>query len=122
VRVDAAEREHVERRLSVRAGDVEEAAGRPVPGPDAVEVDGAAVAQERRVADVELVAVRVPAEVGQRVDQQDAGVRAEAVLVPLGGCEAAGAGADDHEVVVVVDVSHVPRVDPGPTIPVAVGG
>ena len=44
--VDAAEVEQVERRLAVRAGDVEEAALRPVPGADRVEVHRAAVAQE----------------------------------------------------------------------------
>jgi hypothetical protein len=61
---------------------------------------------------VELVAVRVPAEVGQRVDQEDPRVRPEAVLIPLRRRESARAGADHHEVVDVVDVAHVARVDP----------
>ena len=64
-------------------------------------------------ADVELVAGRVPAVVGQRVEQQDPRVLAEAVAVVLGGGEAAGAGADDHAVVGLVAVDDAADVDAG---------
>ena len=64
---------------------------------------------------VELVAVRVPAEVGQRVEQQDPRVRPEAVLVELRRREAARAGADDHAVVALVAaVADDGTCTPGP--------
>ena len=110
-RVDAEVLEHVDGRLAVGARDVLEAAGRLVPARDRVEVDRAAVLEERRRADVELVARRVAAEVGQRVEQQDPRVLAEAVAVVLGGREPARAGADDHAVVGLVAVADVADVD-----------
>ena len=118
VDVDAAEVEHVERRLPVGAGDVEQAAGGLVPGADAVEVDRPAVAQDRHlgaagrgVRDVELVAVRVAAEVGQRIEQQDLLVRSEAVAVELRRREAARPGADDDAVVALALVHDVRDLD-----------
>jgi hypothetical protein len=116
VRVDARVVEQVERGLAVLAGDVEPPAGRLVPRADAVEVERAAVAQQhdvgaarRVVRDVELVALRVAAEVGQRVEDEDPRVRAEAVAVELRRGEAARPGADDHAVVVVVAVDRPAR-------------
>jgi hypothetical protein len=121
VRVDARPVEQLERRLPVGARDVEQAAGGLVPGPDAVEVERAAVAQQHQVGaagrvvrHVELVALRVAAEVGQRVEDQDPRIGAEAVAVELRRRQAARARADDHAVVVVLALERpARRVDAG---------
>ena len=84
---------------------VEEGPRSLAPGVRAVQVHGAAVAEHHDVragggvAGVELVAMRVAAEVGQRIDEQDLGVRPEAIAIVLRSGESAHPGADDDEVV-----------------------
>jgi hypothetical protein len=73
-----------------------------------------AVAQHHHVAatgggvrDVELVAVRVPAEVRQRVEEQDLRALPEPVPVVLRGGQPARAGADDDAVVGLTGVGRL---------------
>ena len=110
----------VQGRLPVLARDVHEVPGRLVPGADRVQVHGAAVAQEhaRRavdgIGDVDLVPLAVTAEVGQRVDHEDARLRAEAVQVELRRGEARGARAHDHAVEGLARALDAPRAPPDP--------
>lgn len=53
---------------------------------------------------MELVARAVATEVRQRIDDKDAGIRAEPVLVPLDRGQAADSGTDHDEVVFLARV------------------
>ena len=115
--VDPAEREEVDRGLAVGAGDVEQSVRRLVPGADRVQVHRPAVSQDHQVValvrDVELVAVRVAAEVRERVEQEDLRVLAEAIPVVLRRREPARPGADDDTVVDLAGVLDAVRLDAG---------
>ena len=69
-----------------------------------LEIEDAAPYQPHRPTLVELVALGVTAEIVVVLQNEDAGVAAEALAVEVGGGEAADTAADDHEIVFLSEV------------------